>query len=124
MLGSQPILKDESIDTSAQGNVADEVPERVGGSPVEPPTMHVNDRGFLSGLRRLGPPSGYPSDCSGFEGYTFRDRNPFHNAVERTAGSGSFEPAFHGRDGQSQSGHSNGIFPAKRMYSQPRGFRG
>ncbi len=69
MLGSEPIIRDESIGAGVQSDVADEVPVRLGRSPVEPAAMHVNNRGSLPGMRRLGPPAGYPSDGRGFKGH-------------------------------------------------------
>src|SRR5712664_1586619 len=45
MLGSEPIIWDESIGICVQSDVADEVPERLRRSPVEPAAMHVNNRG-------------------------------------------------------------------------------
>ena len=67
----------------------------------------------------VGPPAGYPSDGRGFKNHTLWDCDPFHNAVERTAASGSFEFAFHRCDNRSQSGHYDRIFLAERMYNGP-----
>jgi len=62
MLGSEMIIRDESIGIGVESDLADEVPVRLGRSPVEPAAMHVNNRGPASGLCRLGPPARYPSD--------------------------------------------------------------
>jgi len=117
VLGSEPVIRDESIGIGVQSDVTSEVPVRLGRSPVEPTAMHVNDRGPLSGPRRLGPPAGYPSDRIGFKGHTLGDRHSLHDVVERTAASGPFDLAFHGRDNRSQSGHRDRITPAERMYN-------
>lgn len=45
MFGSEPIIRYQNIGACARSDAADEVPERLGGSPVEPAAMHVNDRG-------------------------------------------------------------------------------
>jgi hypothetical protein len=79
--------------------------------------MDVNDRGPLLSARRLGPPAWYRSDRRGVKGYPLWYRNPFHDVVEATASSSSFELAFHGRDNRSQSGHRDRIFLANRMYN-------
>src|SRR4029077_1481441 len=123
MFRSKPIIRDESIGAGSQRNLADEVPIRLGGPPGEPAAMHVKDRSPFSCLCRLGPPAGYPSDCSGFEGHSLRGCDSLHDVVERAAASGSFDFAFHGCDRRSQSCHRGGIFLAERMYKRPGGFR-
>ena len=119
MLGSEPIIWDESIGICVQSDVADEVPERLRRSPVELAAIHVNNRGPLSGLRRLSPPTGHPSNGRGSKSHALWDRDLLHDAVERTAASGPFDLAFHMRDNRSQSGHPDRIFLANRMYHQP-----
>ena len=85
MLGSEPIIWDESIGICVQSDVADEVPERLRRSPVEPAAMHVNNRGPLSGLRRRSPPTEHPSNGRGSKSHALWDRDLLHDAVERTA---------------------------------------
>ena len=123
MFGREPIIRDENIGAGGQGDVAGEVPEGLGCSPVEPAPMHVNDRGSLSILWRLGPPAADPADGSGFEGHILRDRDALHDFVERTASSYPLGLAFHWRDHLSQSGHRSRIFLGERMYNRPGSFR-
>jgi hypothetical protein len=68
--------------------------------------------------------TGNPSDGHSFKGHALWDCDPFHDVVEQTAASGSFDLAFHGCDNRSQSGHRNRIFPAERMYDCPGSFGG
>lgn len=61
VLGSEPVVGDESIRSGGYCNVANELAKRLGCSPVEPTTMQMEDRRIPS-PRRDGPPAGYAFD--------------------------------------------------------------
>ncbi len=104
--------------------MSDEVPVGLGRSQSEPSAMDVNDRGSLMSVRRLSPPAGCPSDSRGFKGHALWDCDPFHDVVEQTAASGSFDLAFHGCHSRSQSGCPDRILLAEGMYDCPGSFGG
>src|SRR6202035_4159655 len=104
------------MDTALIGNsrrrLANEVPVRLGRSQVDPAAMRVNNRGSLSGLRRVGPPAVYPSNGRGIKSHTVWYCDSLHEVVERTAAGGSLDLAFHRRESGSQSGRPHRVFLA------------
>jgi hypothetical protein len=95
VLRSKSVIGYERIHASAQRDIADEVAERLGCSPVEPAAMQVKERGHFPSLRRSGPPAGYASDRVGLKGDSARGYDALHDAIEGTARGDPFELAFH-----------------------------
>ena len=56
VLRGEPVIWYESVDASVRRDVAGEVSERFGISPIEPAAMHMQNRGPLLSAPRLGPP--------------------------------------------------------------------
>jgi hypothetical protein len=81
--------------------------------------VQVKDCLSFAGLRRLGPPAGYPSDGVFLKSNPFRGFDLLDDVIERRAGGYTFELALQTRHGGSQASHRGGIFRGEGMYGQP-----
>src|SRR5580692_836586 len=105
--------------SSSQGDVAHQVAECLGRSPVEPAAVQVKDCPAFPGLRRVGPPARYPTDGVFLKSNALRGFDPLDDAIERRAGGYTFELALHARHGGSQGGHGGGVFRGEGMDERP-----
>src|ERR1700677_3686766 len=80
----------------------------------------MEDRGALPSLLRSGPPAGYAADRISFRADAVGRCDALHDAVERTAGSDSFELTFHGCYRRPEASHCGRIFTAEGMDHGPR----
>src|SRR3984957_20626695 len=119
MLRGEPIVRHECCHTNASSHMANEMPEGLRRTPVEPTAMDVQD-GF-AGLRifRSAPPARDASNGSSFVGNASRRGYPLHDGVEGDASGRSLQAPFVGFNDSPHGGHRRFVFRTDSMGGRP-----
>src|SRR5580658_1408961 len=82
MFGGQTVVWDECLDAGSGGNVSNQMAKSLGGTPIEPAAVQVEDRLTRSDRSGSAPKTGYSADRVGLEGHTRRCDHPAHYSVK------------------------------------------
>src|ERR1700728_3277701 len=115
MLWGEPIVRYECWHTSASSHMANEMPEGLGRTPVEPTAMDVQDGFARLRIFRSAPPARDASHGSSLVGNASRRGHPPHDGVEGDASGRSLQAPFVGFNDNPHGGHCSFIFRTDPM---------